>query len=181
MTTKTLRIALAAALIAGASFANAHAASFTTLDTVQVRPAADQIAQQTLERSSGIRTLTAVQVRPSTEQLAALAAEQAGPRIVTLATVQVRPTAEQRADLLVHTAAATAQAATGRVNVGKGAVMTVQGIGAALSPALGGWLSAAFGYRTAFVVLGAIALLAVALWASCHTVLKQALAAGAAR
>ena len=77
MTTKTLRIALAAALIAGASFANAHAASFTTLDTVQVRPAADQIAQQTLERSSGIRTLTAVQVRPSTEQLAALAAEQA--------------------------------------------------------------------------------------------------------
>lgn len=70
---------------------------------------------------------------------------------------------------------------TGRVNVGKGAVMTVQGIGAALSPALGGWLSAAFGYRTAFLVLGAIALLAVALWASCHTVLKQALATGAAR
>ena len=82
MTTKTLRIALAAALIAGASFANAHAASFTTLDTVQVRPAADQIAQQTLERSSGIRTLTAVQVRPSTEQLAALAAEQAGPLVL---------------------------------------------------------------------------------------------------
>ncbi|MEQ7417263.1 MFS transporter [Xanthomonas campestris pv. campestris] len=70
---------------------------------------------------------------------------------------------------------------TGRVNVGQGAVMTVQGIGAAVSPALGGWLSAAFGYRTAFLVLGAIALLAVALWASCHKVLKQALAAGAAR
>ncbi|MEA9576769.1 hypothetical protein [Xanthomonas campestris] len=96
MTTKTLRIALAAALIAGASFANAHAASLTTLDTVQVRPAADQIAQQTLERSSGIRTLTAV---------------------------QVRPTAEQRADLLVHTAAATAQAATGHAAAALGALV----------------------------------------------------------
>ncbi|UKA40675.1 hypothetical protein [Xanthomonas campestris] len=123
MTTKTLRIALAAALIAGASFANAHAASLTTLDTVQVRPAADQTAQQTLERSSGIRTLTAVQVRPSTEQLAALAAEQAGPRIVTLAAVQVRPTAEQRADLLVHTAAATAQTATGHAAAALGALV----------------------------------------------------------
>lgn len=111
MTTKTLRIALAAALIAGASFANAHAASLTTLDTVQVRPAADQIAQQTLERSSGIRTLTAVQVRPSTEQLGALAA------------VQVRPTAEQRADLLVHTAAATAQTATGHAAAALGALV----------------------------------------------------------
>lgn len=96
MTTKTLRIALAAALIAGASFANAHAASLTTLDTVQVRPAADQIAQQTLERSSGIRTLTAV---------------------------QVRPTAEQRADLLVHTAAATAQTATGHAAAALGALV----------------------------------------------------------
>lgn len=90
---------------------------------MQVRPAVDQIAQQTLERSSGIRTLNAVQVRPSTEQLAALAAEQAGPRIVTLATVQVRPTAEQRADLLVHTAAATAQAATGHAAAALGALV----------------------------------------------------------
>ncbi|MEA9489102.1 hypothetical protein [Xanthomonas campestris] len=70
MTTKTLRIALAAALIAGASFANAHAASLTTLDTVQVRP-----------------------------------------------------TAEQRADLLVHTAAATAQAATGHAAAALGALV----------------------------------------------------------
>ena len=28
---------------------------------------------------------------------------------------------------------------TGRVNVGQGAVMTVQGLGASLSPAIGGW------------------------------------------
>ncbi|KEZ98837.1 hypothetical protein A11M_0104100, partial [Xanthomonas vasicola pv. vasculorum NCPPB 895] len=78
MKTQTLRIALSSALFAGATLAGfAQAASLTTLETVQVRPAADQIAQQTLERNSDIRTLAAVQVRPSAEQLAALAAEQA--------------------------------------------------------------------------------------------------------
>jgi len=35
---------------------------------------------------------------------------------------------------------------TGRVNVGQGAVMTVQGIGAALSPAMGGWFAQWLGY-----------------------------------
>ena len=35
---------------------------------------------------------------------------------------------------------------TGRVNVGQGAVMTVQGLGASLSPALGGWIAQAIGY-----------------------------------
>jgi MFS family permease len=30
---------------------------------------------------------------------------------------------------------------TGRVNVGQGAVMTVQGLGASLSPAIGGWIA----------------------------------------
>ncbi|MCC4585634.1 MFS transporter [Xanthomonas melonis] len=64
---------------------------------------------------------------------------------------------------------------TGRVNVGQGAVMTVQGIGAALSPALGGWLAHAFGYRAAFLSLGAIALLAVALWAVCRGVVQAAI------
>ncbi|MBO9769276.1 MULTISPECIES: MFS transporter [Xanthomonas] len=63
---------------------------------------------------------------------------------------------------------------TGRVNVGQGAVMTVQGVGAALSPAFGGWLAHAFGYRVAFLTLGAIALLAVALWAGCRGMLQAA-------
>ncbi len=53
---------------------------------------------------------------------------------------------------------------TGRVNAGQGAVMTVQGIGAALSPALGGLIAQWFGYRTAFLLLGAIALGALGLW-----------------
>ncbi|CAD7721283.1 putative MFS-type transporter [Xanthomonas hydrangeae] len=64
---------------------------------------------------------------------------------------------------------------TGRVNVGQGAVMTVQGVGAALSPAFGGWLAHAFGYRVAFLALGAIALSAVALWAGCRGMLRAAI------
>lgn len=53
---------------------------------------------------------------------------------------------------------------TGRVNVGQGAVMTVQGVGASLSPLLGGELAQRFGFRVAFLVLGCVALGAVALW-----------------
>jgi MFS family permease len=45
---------------------------------------------------------------------------------------------------------------TGHVNAGQGAVATVQGIGAALSPALGGVLAQHYGYPVAFVVLGAV-------------------------
>ncbi|WP_126941642.1 MFS transporter [Xanthomonas sp. BRIP62418] len=67
---------------------------------------------------------------------------------------------------------------TGRVNVGQGAVMTVQCVGAALSPALGGWLAHAFGYRIAFLALGGIAVLAVALWAGCRGMLQAATDAG---
>lgn len=124
MNTQTLRLALSAALIAGSSLAGfAHASTLTTLDAVQVRPSADQIAQQTLERNSDIRTLAAVQVRPSAEQLAALTAELAGPRVVTLAAVQVRPSAEQRAESIVHSAAATAQAASGQAAAAIGALV----------------------------------------------------------
>ncbi|MDH7639370.1 MFS transporter [Sphingomonas oryzagri] len=53
---------------------------------------------------------------------------------------------------------------TGRVNVGQGAVMTVQGVGASLSPAIGGWLAQMLGYHIAFYVLGSFALASVALW-----------------
>ncbi|GEK99200.1 MFS transporter [Acidomonas methanolica NBRC 104435] len=53
---------------------------------------------------------------------------------------------------------------TGRVNVGQGVVMTAQGVGASLSPALGGWLAQDLGYAAAFHVLGAIAVLSLVLW-----------------
>lgn len=53
---------------------------------------------------------------------------------------------------------------TGRVNVAQGGVMTMQGIGAALSPALGGYIAQALGYRAAFLVLGGVAINSVLLW-----------------
>lgn len=53
---------------------------------------------------------------------------------------------------------------TGHYNLGLGAVMTVQGVGAALSTALGGLLVQWEGYATAFLGLGAIAGLALALF-----------------
>jgi MFS family permease len=53
---------------------------------------------------------------------------------------------------------------TGRVNVGQGAVMSMQGIGASLSPLLGGVVAEAFGYRATFLLLGAIAIGSLVLW-----------------
>jgi MFS family permease len=55
---------------------------------------------------------------------------------------------------------------TGRVNVGQGAVMTMQGVGAALSPAMGGWMAQAIGYPSTFLVLGGLALVSIGLWLS---------------
>ncbi|WP_447274519.1 MFS transporter [Burkholderia sola] len=53
---------------------------------------------------------------------------------------------------------------SGRVNAGQGAFATAQGIGAALSPVLGGMLAQHFGYPAAFVVLGAVSTGSLALW-----------------
>jgi MFS family permease len=61
---------------------------------------------------------------------------------------------------------------TGRVNVGQGAVMTVQGIGGAFSPALGGWLAQTVGYSAAFLVLGSFALASIGLWVAFASVLR---------
>lgn len=65
---------------------------------------------------------------------------------------------------------------TGRVNVGQGAVMTVQGVGASLSPAIGGWLAQELGYRVAFYILGSFALVSVALWVVFAGVVREACA-----
>jgi MFS family permease len=65
---------------------------------------------------------------------------------------------------------------TGRVNVGQGAVMTVQGLGASLSPALGGWIAQDLGYPTMFMILGGFALVSIALWVGFASVLKPACA-----
>ena len=65
---------------------------------------------------------------------------------------------------------------TGRVNVGQGAVMTVQGVGASLSPAIGGWLAQALGYQAAFYILGSFALASLALWIGFAGTLRPACA-----
>jgi len=129
MNTKTIAIAIA--LIAGTAVVSPvqAAPSITTLQTVQVRPAADQLAQQAWEQASSIPTLAAVQVRPD----AALLAERAAPLapatlpVTTLAAVQVRPSLEQRFALAAEqeaqryasqfTAAASAVASTVIVNL----------------------------------------------------------------
>ncbi|KAF1013429.1 MAG: hypothetical protein GAK31_03578 [Stenotrophomonas maltophilia] len=101
MNAKTIAIAIA--LIAGtAVVSSVQASSITTLFTVQVRPDAEQLAQQAWERDSGIPTLAAVQVRPSAEQLAerdGVAALAPALPMATLAAVEVRPSLEQRVAL----------------------------------------------------------------------------------
>jgi MFS family permease len=65
---------------------------------------------------------------------------------------------------------------TGRVNVGQGAVMTVQGLGASLSPAIGGWIAQEIGYSAMFLILGGFALGSTALWLGFASILKPACA-----
>jgi MFS family permease len=70
---------------------------------------------------------------------------------------------------------------TGRVNVGQGAVMTVQGIGASLSPAIGGWIAQKLGYPAAFMILGSFALGSILIWLSFARLLKPALSASSSQ
>jgi MFS family permease len=53
---------------------------------------------------------------------------------------------------------------TGRVNLGQGAVMTIQSLGASLSPALGGLIADRFGFPVAFLILGGFSLASLLLW-----------------
>jgi MFS family permease len=63
---------------------------------------------------------------------------------------------------------------TGRVNAGQGAVGVIPGVGGCLSPALGGWLAQAFGYPAAFLGLGALSLVSLALWVGFAPLLREA-------
>lgn len=65
---------------------------------------------------------------------------------------------------------------TGRVNVGQGAVMTVQGLGASLSPALGGFIADFLGYPSAFLILGSFSLGSLFLWVLFAPMLRPACA-----
>jgi MFS family permease len=63
---------------------------------------------------------------------------------------------------------------TGRINVGLGAVMTLQNIGAALSPTLGGYIAQGFGYRPTFLMLGALSLGSLVIWLLAARTVKSA-------
>ena len=66
---------------------------------------------------------------------------------------------------------------SGRVNVGQGAVMTVQGLGAALSPLIGGWIAQEIGYGATFMILGSFAFGSIALWLGFASTLEAGLRA----
>jgi len=63
---------------------------------------------------------------------------------------------------------------TGRINVGLGAVMTMQCVGASLSPAIGGWIAQEIGYSAMFMILGGFALGSIALWVGFASILRPA-------
>lgn len=63
---------------------------------------------------------------------------------------------------------------TGRINIGQGVVMTAQGFGASLSPALGGWLAEDLGYAVAFYTLGCFAIVSLGLWMGSASTLRSA-------
>ncbi len=53
---------------------------------------------------------------------------------------------------------------TGRINVGQGAALTAQGVGAALSPIVGGWIAQAYGYPACFLALGVLSVVSIVAW-----------------
>ncbi|MET4716267.1 putative MFS family arabinose efflux permease [Bradyrhizobium japonicum] len=62
---------------------------------------------------------------------------------------------------------------TGRINLGQGAVITVQGVGASLSPALGGWIAQWIGYGPTFLLLGGFGLASIGLWLAFGAAVKK--------
>ncbi|MCD9085496.1 hypothetical protein [Stenotrophomonas sp. SY1] len=112
-------LALAIAIVAGSGFASSvQAADIVTLETVQVRPSVEQLAQAEHEATSTIPTLAAVQVRPTVGQIVELMAEQAATRlasatpvasvanwVVSLPAVTVRPDVQQVQALAAELAA----------------------------------------------------------------------------
>ena len=93
----TKSIAIAIALVAGTTFASSvQASEIVTLETVQARPSAEQLAQAEHERNSNIPTLATVQVRPTVGQIVELMAEQAATRLAAHTPVAIGASIGQR-------------------------------------------------------------------------------------
>ena len=52
-------------------------------------------------------------------------------------------------------------------------MITIQGAGAAFSPALGGWIAQWVGFESTFIVLGAFGLVAAAVWIILGAAVRQ--------
>jgi MFS family permease len=63
---------------------------------------------------------------------------------------------------------------TGHINIGQGAVMTAQGVGASLSPLLGGLIAQHLGFRSAFLLLGGLSLGSLLIWSAFAPMLRRA-------
>lgn len=63
---------------------------------------------------------------------------------------------------------------SGRVNLGQGALFTVEAVGGCLSPLFGGWLASRFGFPTAFVILGSLAAVSLMVWIVSGATIRRA-------
>jgi MFS family permease len=62
---------------------------------------------------------------------------------------------------------------TGHINVGQGVIMAAQGLGAALSPLLGGVVAQHLGFPVAFLLLGGLSLGSLIIWLRFSAVLRR--------
>ena len=63
---------------------------------------------------------------------------------------------------------------SGRVNLGPGALKGIQAAGGCLSPLLGGWLANRYGYSMAFVALGSLSVISLAVWVTQGPAIRRA-------
>jgi hypothetical protein len=63
---------------------------------------------------------------------------------------------------------------SGRVNLGQGAVISAEAAGACLSPLLGGWLASRFGFPIAFITLGSLTIVSLAIWTAQGATIRRA-------
>lgn len=61
---------------------------------------------------------------------------------------------------------------TGHVNLGQGAVMAAQGLGGALSPALGGFAAQTFGFANTFAIFAGLSLSSLIIWLGFSSILR---------
>ena len=130
--------------------------------TAQVAMIGSALVVPRLARRIGQRKVLGLALLLVVARAAVVASSSALPSI---AVVQVMEgLAMGLAGVAIPALVADIMADTGHASGGLGGVMTAYGAGAALSPAVAGIVAQAFGFPAAFVALGAIAAMGLALW-----------------